>query len=359
MLHALNLPPEARWLRRIVAMQRVLLRALATPGLEPHEIVEEWVAALWPCVSEAWTQRFCGKAGFLNAAQDYAEHTPDAVRHEIYTAFVRENRIARIFAAGGDFRGLGTWQGGHATGCTAAKDLLLPFYAALYRGKTGTNPWPGYEFQRNGAVIALSRVSYLERFKLANSRVTVCPYCDGEMDSPEIDHFYPKSRWHFFVCSPLNLVPICDTCNGPGFKHSKVPLDGGPPYSAGDWLHPYLRTGAKRFSIRLVGDPPDPTPELQAVNAPEQAQFANLESLLCLRRRWQRRIRAEFAKLKKDYQRDAEYRNASPADMDPILQRLVEDTDAVTGEVPASFLRRAICAAALEGRAEYRSELAA
>lgn len=41
---------------------------------------------------------------------------------------------------------------------------------------------------------------------------------------PEIDHFYPKTKYPFLALSFYNLIPSCQTCNGIGGKHSKDPL---------------------------------------------------------------------------------------------------------------------------------------
>lgn len=340
----------------------MLLRALAIPGLEAWEIVEQWIAALWPSVPDEWTTRFCRRDNFLGSVQEYVERTPDAVRLEIYAAFVRENRVARILAAGGDFRGLETWRAAHRNSYDSVAHILLSFYGAIYRGNTGTNPWPGYQFKHKGAIVLFSRVSYLDDFRRANPKVTVCPYCDGEMDLAQLDHFYPESKWQFFCCSPFNLIPICFTCNSPSCKHMKVPLDSGPPNSAANWLHPYLRTGAKRFSIQLVGNSPDPVPELRAFVATEQRQFDNAASLVDLRRRWQTRLRSVFADLKSHIRREvreAARQNRTPESLDATLLEIGIDADENAGTIPSALLRRAVCEAAIFGRADYRAELVA
>ena len=55
--------------------------------------------------------------------------------------------------------------------------------------------------------------------------VKVCPYCNINYISfsgtnsnkgirPELDHFYPKSRYPYFAVSFYNLIPSCRNCNG-------------------------------------------------------------------------------------------------------------------------------------------------
>lgn len=51
--------------------------------------------------------------------------------------------------------------------------------------------------------------------------VKVCPYCNRQYTftikdkkvSPELDHYYPKSKYPFFALSFYNLIPSCSVCN--------------------------------------------------------------------------------------------------------------------------------------------------
>lgn len=68
----------------------------------------------------------------------------------------------------------------------------------------------------------------------AGTRWKVCPYChvhgtetaipDDNMAGgyrPQIDHYYPQSKYPFLGLTLGNLIPCCAQCNGPGFKHTK------------------------------------------------------------------------------------------------------------------------------------------
>jgi len=53
-------------------------------------------------------------------------------------------------------------------------------------------------------------------------KVDVCPYCnrnythtleDNGKTRPELDHFYPKSKYPFLALSIYNLIPSCHVCN--------------------------------------------------------------------------------------------------------------------------------------------------
>ncbi|WP_447951128.1 HNH endonuclease [Chryseobacterium koreense] len=69
-----------------------------------------------------------------------------------------------------------------------------------------------------------------------------CPYCNRNYIyyisrykgiKPQIDHFFPKSKYPFLAMSFYNLIPSCQTCNGFGAKEEKDPLIEG-------LINPYL-----------------------------------------------------------------------------------------------------------------------
>jgi len=74
--------------------------------------------------------------------------------------------------------------------------------------------------------------------------ISVCPYCnrsyittllriedDDKQTRPELDHYYPKSRYPYLALSFYNLIPSCSTCNG-SFK-------GVVDFYEDDAIHPY------------------------------------------------------------------------------------------------------------------------
>lgn len=69
----------------------------------------------------------------------------------------------------------------------------------------------------------------------------VCPYCDRayifsventdkkkgqRIVKPQIDHFFPKSKYPFLALSYQNLIPVCQTCNTIGAKGENDPIEG-------------------------------------------------------------------------------------------------------------------------------------
>jgi len=74
--------------------------------------------------------------------------------------------------------------------------------------------------------------------------VSVCPYCnrsfittlmkedeEGKKTRPELDHYYPKSRYPYLALSLNNLIPSCSVCNGS--------LKGTVDFYEEDAIHPY------------------------------------------------------------------------------------------------------------------------
>jgi hypothetical protein len=83
-----------------------------------------------------------------------------------------------------------------------------------------------------------------------------CPYCNrnyiygisrnGKI-KPQIDHFYPKSKYPFLAMSFYNLIPSCPTCNGFEAKGEKDPLD-----KDNELINPYLISSDDfKFSFEL------------------------------------------------------------------------------------------------------------
>ena len=107
-------------------------------------------------------------------------------------------------------------------------------------------PKTHYGFQ-DKAMLRFYRL--LDSIKLSNNKTIyehlakkgedlLCPYCNLDNTS-ELDHFLPKSVFYDYAVTPINLIPICVTCNSIQYKGEKCPHaeQGGPV----DYiLHPYF-----------------------------------------------------------------------------------------------------------------------
>lgn len=69
-----------------------------------------------------------------------------------------------------------------------------------------------------------------EQFKKVNrSFGRVCPICIREnlfdAGEGEGDHYFPKFKYPALALHPDNLLPVCGSCNSPGIKGTKDPVD--------------------------------------------------------------------------------------------------------------------------------------
>lgn len=92
-------------------------------------------------------------------------------------------------------------------------------------------------FVNNGYERELEKWNFINRIK-----VDTCPYCNrnyiyttskNKKIKPEIDHFYPKSKYPLIALSYYNLIPSCKSCNGFGAKEEKDPFTN-------NLINPYL-----------------------------------------------------------------------------------------------------------------------
>lgn len=82
-------------------------------------------------------------------------------------------------------------------------------------------------FVTHGYEKKLNKWDFINRIK-----IDTCSYCNrnyiytttkNKKIKPEIDHFYPKSKYPLLGLSYFNLIPSCKPCNGFGAKEEKDP----------------------------------------------------------------------------------------------------------------------------------------
>jgi 5-methylcytosine-specific restriction endonuclease McrA len=103
--------------------------------------------------------------------------------------------------------------------------------------KTVYKKFPKSHYKKEGLNRILYRIfvdygyDKIDKLKfIQNINLGSCPYCNrnyifsvnksGSV-KPEIDHFYPKSKYPYLAVSYFNLIPSCPTCNGFGAKEDK------------------------------------------------------------------------------------------------------------------------------------------
>ncbi|GAA6765696.1 hypothetical protein AAFH68_16340 [Flavobacterium sp. CGRL1] len=91
-------------------------------------------------------------------------------------------------------------------------------------------------------------------YKLTNAlEVTVCPYCNRNYihtsynehgkTRPELDHFFPKSKYPFLSISLYNLIPSCHICNSN--------LKGAKDFYLEPHLHPFIENKTSDFQFEV------------------------------------------------------------------------------------------------------------
>lgn len=126
---------------------------------------------------------------------------------------------------------------------TAKPEEFRSIYEALKRGNNTyfVDGSPSNLILRN--LFVAHAYKYMDKLALIKRvNVDTCPYCNrnyiyhlsksGEI-KPQIDHFFPASKYPIFAVSYYNLIPCCQTCNGFGAKEHNDPIKD-------DLVNPYL-----------------------------------------------------------------------------------------------------------------------
>lgn len=356
-LHRVILPPEADLLMRVVELQRVLLRALCDETTRAEDIEVAWVQWVWPRQELEWVVKFCraGRADetIIPSLMVIAGMTAHA-KAGLWQCFEREMELqtrveeGALLTAGDALPSLSPGER------SAVKDLFHAFYLRL--GHRTADGWQGYCFPSDDGWRSLSREDYAAAFQNANRNAQpplwVCPFCDGQIENPPLDHYYPKGRYPLLSCHPQNLVPICTKCNEFGAKGEKPPLPDNAAAPHQEWLHPYFGPAPEDTFVELSGIPPEPLPKLLSPSAWHRNRLENHAWLVNLESRWQTRAAQYFAGLRTKLMQPR-WNNQLPA----LAASEREDQMGMRGIEESSLLKVAVCQALLDDKPGYREEL--
>jgi hypothetical protein len=353
-LHPLKLPGIAAHLFRIIAMQKRLLKALANPALDPAVVDTAWVQNVWRRIDPEWVRKFCLRQQEARI-RAIAEATITA-RNQLYLEFCRQNKVPKTIVAGGDFRNLRSLSGFDEALARTVTDFFLDCYDLL--GQSSRTE--GYLLP-NGRL--LTKRIYNEAFRRSFPCKIVCPYCDGEIGTADLDHYYCKSHFPLLACSPWNLIPICKSCNDTTLaKGDRIALTLGPPRNTTDWLHPFHCPASNRVEIRLTGIPEQSVPELYSSDPAEQRRLRNHVWLMdhldkpqpfrYLSKRWTNTASAFYDVLVGEVNRKA----SATHPIMSLVQTRLEDILANRGQEPSCLVRAAVCQAIVARRPEYLEE---
>lgn len=351
-LHPVRLPKSARDLFRVLAMQRLLLKALCAESVDADLIDKNWLQGVWKTLDEAWIKKFCRKRKFsiLEPIRVVAK-APLAARRSLYDEFCRQIRVENLFNMGGKFHRLESLSEVTPQLAAEVHRIFIRFYQFLSHETAAE--WNGYEFPKDRCVRNESYRAALEESN--RSIISVCPYCDGANDEPELDHYFAKEAFPFLSCSPWNLVPVCHLCNKLSAKGSRFALSPEAPEPTAEWLHPFFRPASTRAQIRLSGSPKDSVPQLYSPDSTEQTRLNNHSELIrTLAKRWTRVAAVHFDVLVGEVSRRTK---DNPAySVENHVKTKLEDYLAARGREASSMVHAAVCQAVLDQRPEYIEE---
>lgn len=349
-LHPVKLPKSAANLFRVVALLKRLLKALTDPALNANTVDTAWVQNVWSRLDAEWDRKFClgGQESVLHPLKAIAAADLIA-RQALYDEFCRQNKVEGMLNAGGNFRDLEDLPG--FTPQLAGE--VMSFFKRCYKllSTDANRKWNGYEFNGNRSI---SNRAYKDDFCSDYPTKVVCPYCDGDIQTPELDHYLYKSGFPLLACSPWNLVPVCKSCNHVvTAKGDRPAITLGPPRSTADWLHPFFRPASKQVQIKLSGTPQNSIPQLHSPDADEQICLSNHTDLIrSLEKRWTNIAAAHFDVLVREVNRKVSAANSVKS----LVNTKLEDHLESRGRAASSMVHAAVCQAVLDQRPGYIEE---
>ncbi len=296
MLHKIDPPDCHEQMDWIIQLQRRLLTALCQPTTTPQQVTFEWVVALLRDlrIDKRWIRRFCHDTDEISGLRKpMLEHMhviaacDPALKTQLLAAFENDVCFTQQFteqSAAGNRRLMGI-----ALLDDQLEDIrnaVRGFFESFYTPNFLTGI--GYRMRKqDGSREHFHRTAFINAYLQKNTRVKVCPACDGSLDNSDVDHFYPKSRFPFLACSLWNLVPLCQTCNrGRNGKRDKVPLTQDADDQTAEWFHPYLRPIHATYEFRPVRTAEGLHLILHSDDVQQQKRLDNYLWLFGMQERW-------------------------------------------------------------------------
>jgi hypothetical protein len=154
---------------------------------------------------------------------------------------------------------------------------------------------------------------------------------------------------------PLNLVPICSSCNDAAeAKGNDAPLTVGQPSSTDAWLHPVFRPASREAFIEITGPPTRADLNLHSPDPNEQLRLQNHFNLIkTLGRRWMLEV-ITYWNLIPDRVKQGEEEKKTPLQ---VIAAELKSHEAARGRDAHSMIRASVCRAIQSNRAGYQFEI--
>ena len=353
MLHKINIPELNRFaLKWIMLLQTGLITGLCKPEVTGLLVNPEWLyeRVIHLGVDRTWFSRFCNwqiegeHYTFLELAQTIANYSPE-IKNQILNGFKNNRHIEQSFESG-------TTPPHNLSQVRDFPDGLAKEVGKFFKQFYDPALYRNYKILYNGHTLDFDHHRLVTEFKDSNCEIHVCPFCDGNPESTEIDHFYPKAHYPYLACHPLNLTPICGACNGPEGKGQVDPLDLDAFWQSADWFHPYLRPAyASEYRITFERQKEGLTPALKSDDPQTQRRLDNLMCWLKLCPRWRGALKAEVNAVQRYIHREKEKLGASSLNKDQLCAKLkdwAESAEDDIGLMPNSILKQAYLTQAMQ-----------
>jgi hypothetical protein len=245
MLHPVNRPEciDALWLA--VFIQEELLKL----GLTANPTDKANLSRIFGQETVNWLLRY--KDDLIIGLNDYFHHPVTGDKLAILEAFRHDITYHEHFTDPGFVFHFQPKQNLPCGLSVSVGQWLEKFYDVVTSVKKGfPSIVTGFSSDINGQVI------YLETLE-KNPSLNVCPACDGtwmERTSTgvlgSIDHFLPRSCYPALSVHPVNLLPICSTCNEK-IKKNKDPLSEVHTRTLPETFHSYFRPARSIIQVQI------------------------------------------------------------------------------------------------------------
>ncbi len=294
----------------VVRLQRQLLEAICDVSVCGTHVTEPWVITQLPQLDHQWVTGLCQSykskqkprmtlLAYMEAMADY----PPAVKTELLEAFKHDLQVLEDLERG--VRPGRTMRGIQAIGNKQQQKEIRAFFELFY--EPNFDKGKGYPTTTIGnQPVNFDRSHFVEQFKDENTFTAVCPLCDGQRGIAQVDHFYPKSRYPFLSCHPLNLIPICKDCNMAPCKGEKPPIaHRAQTNQMEEWFHPVLEPLADwtdsathpnssqfRIEFKRKNGPTAPVPASDDRRTTKRLE--NLDKLIRINSRWHDELKNQY-----------------------------------------------------------------
>ncbi|HEX2913519.1 MAG TPA: hypothetical protein VH186_22135 [Chloroflexia bacterium] len=301
MLHPLTNPPTCTpQLQKLNEIARLLLAfglendatTLGLAAIKAGNVKRLFAAYCKQQGKEETGKWLCNKPKLLTYLRALLD-IPLCNKDQILPAFDADQQLENCFSSG-QFNFLNIPVGNQAA-LEIVGEIMRYFYKEVLRNA-------GVPGNLIGKPDILNRPYVVQSYR---GNLKVCPGCDGEINAhpeevrydPDLDHFFPESKYPFVAIHPLNLVPLCGYCNQ-RVKRDKDIFD--PAYGAtsmDEIFHPFLRPARDEVVVKVERDPADRREQViiypKVNNSANQTRLQHLNHILELQQRWQITLQLE------------------------------------------------------------------